>query len=299
MKSISYHFNWLEREDGRKRLRASVSRDGKLRLGKGLREKLPRFIRVGFDAEAMALAITEGQEGDVHCVPRPACGIITAQTLSAQISATGLQLPVAFDLSRDEQTGYLVGRTVLRRRKEKTGWGQFDPEQLLVWCGPMLKRAVYQTARSTPLEDRRSIATEALCAAAKDYHSGCGDLERYLEDRVRLALKEENKPFVKDFGQRSLDQPLTNGEEDFCLYDVVAADGGGWMETVEAKVDAERFCGALPPEQRDFIRMLREGFALAEIGELLGTDEGELRRMACEIALRKKQFDEGVKLPPV
>ena len=49
MKPTNYKFRWFEKEDRRKLLRASVSRDGKLRLGRTLRSKLPRFIQVGFD----------------------------------------------------------------------------------------------------------------------------------------------------------------------------------------------------------------------------------------------------------
>ena len=42
-------FQWFEKEDQRKAYRASVGRDGKLRLGKPLRQVLPRDIQVGFD----------------------------------------------------------------------------------------------------------------------------------------------------------------------------------------------------------------------------------------------------------
>lgn len=52
MKPISYIFRWFEKKDRRKILRASVSRNRKLRLGRTLRSMFPRFIRVGFDTNA-------------------------------------------------------------------------------------------------------------------------------------------------------------------------------------------------------------------------------------------------------
>ncbi|MDE6281209.1 MAG: hypothetical protein K2M15_05385, partial [Oscillospiraceae bacterium] len=60
MKSEKFNFQWFEKENRRKSFRASVSRDGKLHLGKPLRENLPPFIQIGFDSSAMVLAIADG-----------------------------------------------------------------------------------------------------------------------------------------------------------------------------------------------------------------------------------------------
>ena len=105
MKPINYKFRWFEKEDRRKLLRASVSRDGKLRLGRTLRSKLPRFIQVGFDTAAMVLAIADGHGAGIDC---PACGVLTAQALSEQITAAGLHLPVAFALERDRERVVII-----------------------------------------------------------------------------------------------------------------------------------------------------------------------------------------------
>ena len=148
MKPINYKFRWFEKEDRRKLLRASVSRDGKLRLGRTLRSKLPRFIQVGFDTAAMVLAIADGHGAGIDC---PACGVLTAQALSEQITAAGLHLPVAFALEQDEHTGYLLGRIIPRRKRDSTGRRQFDMEQLLILFRPILDGVVHQMSRSTPL----------------------------------------------------------------------------------------------------------------------------------------------------
>ena len=44
MKVTKYEFEWFEKEDRRKRCRASVGRDGMLRLGQALRQALPPAI---------------------------------------------------------------------------------------------------------------------------------------------------------------------------------------------------------------------------------------------------------------
>lgn len=240
MRTTAYKFQWFEKEDRRKTLRASVDLEGKLRLGRSLREKLPRFIRVGFDDDAIVLAIADGLDSDIDC---PASGVVSMKPLSKQIEATGLRLPVAFDMERDAHTGYLLGRVVPRRRRDSEGRRQYDVEQLLVLYRPLLKRVVYQMGRSTPLSERKAIAMEALCSAIRDYRPGCGSLNAYLEEQVRLALRRENRYYSETYSHRSLDQPLSrDGEEDFCLYDTIAdGDEGAW----DRRMDRERF--ASPP----------------------------------------------------
>lgn len=250
MKPTNYKFRWFEKEDRRKLLRASVSRDGKLRLGRTLRSKLPRFIQVGFDTATMVLAIADGHGTGIDC---PACGVLTTQALSAQITATGLHLPVAFTLERDEHTDYLLGRIIPRRRRDSTGRRQFDMEQLLILFRPILDGVVHQMSRSTPLADRKSIAAEAMCAAAQEYRPGYGDLGAYLEERIKTTLRKENKQYIGAFGQRSLDQPLSCGDgDDFCLYDTLPDISSDWTDSLDNQIDRERFLAASPPNIRNW-----------------------------------------------
>lgn len=289
MKPISYKFRWFEKEDRRKILRASVSRDGKLRLGRTLRSVLPRFIRVGFDTNAMVLAIADGHGTGIDC---PACGILTAQALSAQIAAVGLHLPVAFDLEQDEHTGYLLGRIIPCRRRDSEGHRQFDMEQLLILFRPILDGVVHQMGKSTPLADRKSIAAEAMCAAAQEYQPGYGDLGTYLESRIKLMLRTENRQYTETFGQRSLDQPLTcDDRDDFCLYDTLPDSSSDWTDSLDSQIDRAQFCSALPPDQQELIKMLQEGFRISEIADILDLNEREIRRMSAEIVRQRRKFD--------
>ena len=72
MKTENYHFQWFEKEDARKTLRVSISKDGKMRLGRGLREQLPPHIRVGFDTKNRVLVIAKGANTDI---PWPKMGV--------------------------------------------------------------------------------------------------------------------------------------------------------------------------------------------------------------------------------
>lgn len=118
MKAARLEIQWLEKEDRRRSLRASVCRDGKLHLGKSLRKKLPQSIRVGFDANSLVLAIADGHGNGIDC---PACGVLSFQTLTSRIFSAGLRLPVSFLMAKDAQTGYFLGRIIPRRRVSSTG----------------------------------------------------------------------------------------------------------------------------------------------------------------------------------
>lgn len=288
MKTASYHFKWFEKEDGRKRLRASIGEDGKLRIGRTLRSKLPQYIRIGFDENNLTLAIADGHGVGVRC---PNCGVIAARALSRQIRAMGLRLPATFELVRDERTGYLMGKVIPHHYTNEVGQRQFDTEELLIWGKPIVAEAVRQMAKSTPLADRRSVAKEALLTAVQNYRPPCGDLAAYLAQSVRSALRAENRRYGETFACRSLDQPLMrDDDEGGTLYDMIS-DGEGWTESLELRLDTERFCAQLSSQEQDMVRMLQEGFQMTEIEDVLGISEQELRHMACEIARKKRKFD--------
>lgn len=289
MKSEKFNFQWFEKEGRRKSFRASVSRDGKLHLGKSLREYLPPRIQIGLDASTMTLAIADGHGAGINW---PASGVFIPQGLAAQLTAIGLPPPISFRMTRDERTGYLLGEVILRRKADSKGKLRFDTAQLLVRFRSILDDAVRLMSKSTPLADRKSTAVEALCTAAQDYQPGYGDLETYLEHHVKLALRAENRQYVETYTQCSLDQPFSSNDENrFCLYDTIADASFGGMNMLDDHLDAERFCGQLSSNQQDLIRMLQDGFKISEIADILDVSERDIRRMACEIAQQRRKFD--------
>lgn len=292
MKSEKFNFQWFEKEDRRKSFHASVSRDGKLHLGKSLREHLPPYIQVGLDVNTMTLAIADGNGAGIDW---PSCGDFTPRGLASQLTSIGLPPPVSFRMNRDERTGYLLGEMILHRKTDSEGNLRFDTEQLLARFRPILDDAVHLMSKSTPLADRKSIAVEALCTAAQNYQSGYGDLGNYLEHHIRLALRTENRQYAESYAHRSLDQPFSTGSEDgFCLYDTIADAGSDWMNTLDSCLDAERFCSQLSSHQQDLIHMLQNGFRISEIADILNITERDIRHMACEIAQQRRKSDGAV-----
>ena len=291
MKAAKLEIEWFKKEDRRKSLRASICRDGKLHLGKSLRAKLPQSIRVGFDDSALILAIADGHGDGMDC---PAWGDLSIQALTTKISSTGLRLPVSFLMAEDAQTGYLLGRIIPHRQMNGDGKPCYDMAQMLILFRPMVDEIVYQLGKSTPLAERKAAAAEALCAAAQDYAPGCGDLEAYLDKRVRRMIRAQNKQYTKAFSQRSLEQPLSSGAGDgLCLCDTIPAPDSNWADSLGDQIDRERFLEQLSSEQQTLVRMLQEGFRIPEIADILGMSQRDLRRVAGEIAMRKRQFDRG------
>lgn len=285
---MKYAFEWFEKEDRRRVMRASVGRDGKLRLGRLLRTQLPPCIRIGFDARCMALAIADGHgEG----IDWPRCGTITAQALSASLTSAGLRLPVSFRLARDEATGYLVGRVVPRRRREADGRLTFDLPQLLVLYRHIVEDAAARMAKSTPLAERRTAAVEALYEAAQAYGPGCGELEPFLEERICRELAEQNRQYTPGYRDRSLEQPLVAGE-DFCLYDTQVVSDGGGIREMEERIMLEQFLETLAPRERRLVDLLQKCRTLRQIGEALGLDTSEVRKLAAEVAQKRRRFYE-------
>ena len=105
MKTEKLNFQWFEKEDRRKPLRASLGRDGKLRLGEELRKRLPPTIRLGFDIKNRILAIGDGYGKGIDW---PKTGHINAQALCNEICSTGIKLPVIFTFAKDSSTGFFL-----------------------------------------------------------------------------------------------------------------------------------------------------------------------------------------------
>ena len=287
-----YDFQWLEKEDRRRGYRASVGRDGKLRLGKNLRGVLPEFIQVGFDAEQKVLALADGR-GTGICLPK--CGVLGAQALSSRIAAAGLRLPVSFRLVQDDATGFFLGRILPRRRAKSGRAWEYDPEQVRVLYQYIIDFSVRQLAKSTPLEERRACAMEAFYTAVREYCPGCGELDAYLEVSIQDRLTSENRQYSQSYALRSLDQPLAQeSDSSFCLYDTAAVSTAGGIDQIEDRIMAEQFLDTLTAAERSLLQMLQAGRPLPDISRTLGLSEKQLTAMGREIARKRRRFYEAV-----
>lgn len=291
MKTDDRSIWWFEKEDGRKRMRLSIGLDGKLRLGKNLRQALPADIRLGFDYKTKTVILADGHGGGIDW---PKCGILAASRLSSVIARTGLTLPVAFQMDYDAATARWLGRPVLRRqRTAKSGEGPwYDTEQIFVLFQHLIDNVIHRLAKSMPLSERRAIATEELCAAARSYRPGYGDMEAYFSRRIERRLLAENQPYTASYTDRSLDQPLPSEDgDDFCLYDMVPGGGDGGISAVEARIDMERFVAGLAPQERDMVLLLGQGYRFLEIGRHLHMEEAEVREMGESIQRKRREYE--------
>lgn len=285
----NYQFQWFAPEDGRRQLRASISRDGMLRLGQVLRSELPANIHVGFDVKRRALAIKDGQ-GQGKSWNKG--GIVAARNLSRQITALGIELPVAFQIAWEDDMECFVGH-ILPQRKKAVGrcFAEYDWEQIAIIYQPFLEAAACQLAKSTPLAERKSLAREALVSALQRYRPGYGELEDYIDTQIRSTLIQENKFYTVGFRERSLDQPIAASEGNaFCLYDTLEASTDGGIGAAEERVMAEQFFSQLSPKEKQFAIMLRDGTRLPQIAAHLQVAEKDLTKMASEIAKKRKSF---------
>ncbi len=285
----SYQFRWFEPEDARKGLRASISRDGKLRLGQTLRSVLPPNIQVGFDVKYKVLAIADGHG---HGTQWAKGGIVSARKLSHQITSLGLELPIAFQIVPDSSTGYFLGHIVPRRKRAAgSHCAEFDWEQNLIVYQHILETAITQMAKTTPLAERKTLARETLITALQHYRPGYGEIEAYLDTKIRSALTQENKFYTSNFRQRSLDQPLSSSQENpFCLYDTLEASTDGGLTAVEDRIMAEQFWNCLSPREQQLTQLLQDGMRLPQIASKLNATEAELTKIALGIAQKRKDF---------
>lgn len=291
MKTEKYDFKWFKKEDLRKLPRASLRRDGKLALGKNLRERLPPRIRIGFDAKSHVLAIADGHGSGIDW---PKCGTLNAGVLCAQILAEGLKLPIVFRFERDEATGFYLGKIEPQRRLRSGADGAapaYDMEQLLALYQPLIDNAVYRIGKSTPLAERRAYALEAFCEAVRAYRPGCGDMEEYLEAYLHKKLVHENKQYTTTYLDKSLDAPMGRaGDETFCLYDVVQDASSGGISQIEERIMAEQFLDSLSTQEQTLLRLMEAGCLVSQIALELGIGEEEVIALGRSIGKKRQAF---------
>ena len=282
MKAEKLNFQWFEKEDRRKPLRASLGRDGKLRLGEELRKKLPPTIRLGFDTKNRVLAIADGYGNGIDW---PKSGNLNAKALCNQIYSTGINLPVIFTFERDPATGFFLGR-ILPNLETKTE----DIEQLMALYQPDINAIVYQGYRSIPITERRAYATEAFCKAIQEYDICCGDFWGFIEKQIKSRLSEENKKYSADYTHRSMDASLKKGEKHSTLHDLISDSSSGGIQQVEAKIMHHQFMSSLSDTERKLYELIKQGCYVEQITMELSMDEEAVILLGRQIGQKRKMF---------
>ena len=281
MKTKKYTFKWYKKRDGRRSDRLSIGADGVLHLGRVLREKLPDRIQIGFDQDQRTLAVMKGGEDGF---PWPRSGAFMLEGL----------LPLSFRLRYDSAEGCWLGKPYPRRtmQMDSPGGRQYDVEQLMAIYPDIIPDAVARIGKTTPLAERRAIATEAFCSVARSYRPCFGEMEGYLASHVQTSLTRENRQYVSESRHRSLDQPLGSDENDFCLYDLLSGDDGGGIGGAEDRIMQEQFRAQLSQDGQDLLLMLESGCTLEQIGECLHMDRPDIYRLSAELGKKWKAFSQ-------
>ena len=161
MKTEQLHFQWFEKEDRRKPLRASLGRDGKLRLREELQKRLPPTIRLGFDTKNRLLAISDGYGKEIDW---PKTGHINAQALCNEIRSTGIRLPVIFPFAKDSSTGFFLGKISPNSEPQCA-----DVEQLLALYQPVINAVIYHMPYISKQKTAYALYHQRKRAAIKSY----------------------------------------------------------------------------------------------------------------------------------
>lgn len=282
MKTERLNFQWFEKEDRRKPLRASLGRDGKLRLGEELRKKLPPTIRLGFDTKNRILAIADGHGNGIGW---PKSGSLNAKALCNEVCSAGIKLPVIFAFERDSATGFFLGKILPNLEPESA-----DMEQLLTLYQPAMNMIIHQGYRSIPAAERRAYATEAFCQAVQEYDTGCGDFWDFAEKQIRERLIMENKKYSADFMTRSLDKEQKADDGHFSLHDVISDSFSGGIRQIEEKIMHQQFMESLSALEQKLYALIKQGCYVEQIAMELSMDEDAVICLGRQIGQKRKAF---------
>lgn len=282
MKTEKFNFQWFEKEDRRKPLRATLGRDGKLRLGEELRRKLPEAIFLGFDVKKRTLAIADGHGAGIAL---PKSGSLNARALCTQVRSTGLKLPTIFEFEKDAESGFFLGRILPNLKPEDA-----DMEQLLALYQPIVDAVVYQGNRSTPAEERRAYAVEEFFQAVKEYEPGCGEFADFAERQMRDRLAMENKKYTASFRNRSMDTDQSAGDAYVSLHKQITDNTSGGIYQAEARIMHKQFLDTLSDTERKLYKLMQEGCYVAQIAMELSMDEEAVILLGRQIGQKRKEF---------
>ena len=282
MKTERLNFQWFEREDRRKPLRASLGRDCKLRLGEELRKKVPQTIRIGFDTKNRILAIADGHGSGITW---PKSGNLNAKALCNEVYSAGIKLPVIFDFERDPETGFYLGKILLNLEPESA-----DVDQLLTLYQPAINMIIHKAYRSMPAAERRAYAIEAFCKAVQEYNVICGDFWEFAEKQIRERLAMENKKRSGDYMTRSLDDEQKTEDGSVVLHNIISDSRSGGIHQIEEKIMHQQFMESLSDVEQKLYALIKQGCYVEQIAMELSMDEEEIIIIGRQIGKKRKAF---------
>lgn len=277
-------FQWSKPETQHRELCLVVQKNGQVYLGRELKRELPPDIFLGFDPDSLDVAIADGQ-GKGCALPKGS--YLLSRELFRQLIDAGFLLPAHFVLTYHRELRCWIGVADSKYHMA------YDVARLLVTQKRIISRAIQLYAKTTPLDERRAIATEEFCAAVASYDVECGSLVTYIEKRVHGRLLLENKRYtaIAAHERASMEAPLTSGGDSaLCLGDIIADPSRNVIDAVEEKVMAEQFSASLSDEERKLLELLAAEFTVAQIARELRISEETVISLGQHIGQKRKQF---------
>ena len=201
-------------------------------------------------------------------------GEVRMTSITTHLRRLGIDFPVWFLFSEETEStcwkGYVIQplRSIPSAKLMKVT-PVSEHQSLINAYKWLIDRALYCYAKSTPIDERRSTATEAFWEAFCDYLPSYGLLKDYLSDNIKRRLIEHNKQYTR-LNQyncisldRSDDRTCKNGESNYnWLLDRFRSE----ITDAENRIDLEKFkITYLDPSEKRILEMLLTGYTVPEI----------------------------------
>jgi len=266
----------------RRRAVATLKKSGVLCFGVQMRQNLSEKISITFDFEKNTIAIKPDQAQGFKLAKN---GEVKLPDIATALQHQGVQLPVTFLFSYENDDACWKGYVVPPMRKAATM--QLDETIVSDYCNSMLiayrwltNMLVYSHAKTTPIEDRRAIASLALWEAICNYTPIHGAFKAYLLKEIKAELVEQNRHYVKHspYNYLPLDASAYGGDtESPIIYDFLLRRYKNEMVAAEDKMHMDTFCAnCLGARERKILRMLTSGYTEIEILDKFCMTQSEL-----------------------
>ena len=274
---------WYEPDDNRRKPTATLKSTGILCFGAQMREELSSGkIKVGFDPEDNTIVVKANLDRGSSLSKN---GGVNLSPMAMRLRKLGIKLPATFIFFYESKSniwrGYLIPPPRKGNTKRKSAIALSDEwSSILVAYKWLIDKSVYTNAKTTPVDERRAIATTALWEAMSTYTPSQGMLKEYLYDEIKLELLTQNKPYVKNnpYSHFSLDAPVgRSAKAGTKIYDLFLSRYKNEMLAVENKMLLNAFCAeCLNSREGQIFKMLPAGFTSIELQNKFNMTEAEL-----------------------
>ena len=284
---------WYEPDDNRRKPTATLKDTGALCFGTQMREELSSGkIKIGFDSEDNTIVVKANLEQGSSLSKN---GEVNLSPMAIKLRKLGINLPAAFiffyESKNDIWRGYLIpSPRKLNSKGKKDAILSDECTSIIVAYKWLIDKSIYRNAKTTPVEERRAIATAALWEAINNYTQSHGIFKEYLYDEIKFELLRQNKQYVKNnsYSYISFDAPVgestKSGTE---AYELLLPRHKNEMLAVENKMHLRAFCmEQLSRRERKILRMLLDGFTSIEIQHEFNMTDSELYGCCKDIGQR-------------